>query len=670
MKRIILFISLLAAVQIQAQTDALNYQAVIIDNSEDEIPGLDISGNYLSETMVSLRFTIIDELENSEYQEIQSTMTDRYGMINVRIGQGEMTSESAMAFTEINWDGTPRQLSVDLAIEDGDFTEFSKEELLFVPYAYHRNVIATGTLDVDGESTLNNSLTVTNQSPTLMTGDLTVEGDGFFNTITVENLSDLQSDVQVGGNTTMQGELSVLNESPASFTGSTTVGGQFAVANGSMSIMTGNALVMGNAEVDGNTNIGQKLTVDGESELKGQVIIDVPLNGNDTNRDAYPLLVQGADQGIDIRLNGATNSNNFLTFRSENSIRGSIEAQSFSDLQDSFEYDWEFALYVIDIAFMTAEGIACAFQFDYGESGIIAANILTYGVHYQNRENYVVDNYGIYFKSGGADYAEYLEKADRSEIFHKGDIVGVVGGKISKQVDDADHVMVVSTAPIVLGNMPAEGEEGNFEKVAFLGQVPVRVVGTVEVGDYILPSGNNDGLGIAKSPEDMEIDDYSKILGVAWESSRSDLMSVVNVAVGINKNDISAKVSEQQQQIDALQAQLDQILARLDGREVPSLPVTTAKSPTQVASPTKAGLLLSEADFDEWLNEYGYIFEYYMGELKAEYERRGINYQKHPEIVSLINDPKSFLKEMYKGENMPTLWQGFVEKYPDQFLTE
>ena len=83
MKRLITILLVIAAFQIKAQTDALSYQAVIINENEDEIPGLDISGNYLADTEVQLQFTIVDQVGNSEYQEIQTVTTDRYGMVNL-----------------------------------------------------------------------------------------------------------------------------------------------------------------------------------------------------------------------------------------------------------------------------------------------------------------------------------------------------------------------------------------------------------------------------------------------------------------------------------------------------------------------------------------------------------------------------------------------------------
>lgn len=659
MKRILCILFALAALSVQAQTDALSYQAVIINENADEIPGLDISGNYLADTEVKLKFTIVDAAGNSEYQETQTTSTDRYGMVNLTIGEGEITPESAGTFYQINWDGTSKLLVVDLSIKGGDFKEFTNEELLFVPYAYHRNIIATQTLDVDGASTLNDSLTVTNQSPTLLSGDLTVEGDGYFNTITVENLSDLQGDVQIGGNTTMDGSLDVINGNPATFSGNTIVsGGFFSVQQGFSSFFSGNVFA------DQNLNVGNDLTVSGKSNLNGQVTIDAFQLGNDDNRNAYPLRVQGSGQGIDIKVNGTSNNtNNFLTFRDDNQVKGSIEAQSYDDLQNSFEYEWDLQLYYIDIAFITANGIAAAAQLDFGEAAVCAANSVTYGIHYQNREDYLVANYGLYFKSGGADYAEFLERSDHKELLRRGDIVGVRGGKISKDTKNADHIMVVSSDPIVLGNSPEEEDAQFYEKVAFLGQVPVRVVGEVEVGDYILPSGNDDGFGIGKGRDEMQISDYENILGVAWEESHTPIMNLINVAVGLNANDLGAQLQKQEDRIARLEAQMANLMGQ------PALEPENVASKTKVPKPDSFNGLITEQEFEQWLDTYGYIFEYYMGELKKDYKNKGIDYTRYPEIKAWIDDPKQELRSLYRGDKMATLWKNFVRRYPEQFKT-
>jgi len=115
--------------------------------------------------------------------------------------------------------------------------------------------------------------------------------------------------------------------------------------------------------------------------------------------------------------------------------------------------------------------------------------------------------------------------------------------------------MVISTKPIVLGNMPAAGEnKKDYEKVAFMGQVPVRVLGKVQKGDYILPSGGNNGFGIAVSPNNMKTEDFKKIVGVAWsESKENQNVNLINVAVGLNTNSLATVIEKQAKQILELQ---------------------------------------------------------------------------------------------------------------------
>ena len=65
--------------------------------------------------------------------------------------------------------------------------------------------------------------------------------------------------------------------------------------------------------------------------------------------------------------------------------------------------------------------------------------------------------------------------------------------------------------------MPKSKEE-DYEKVAFMGQVPVKVFGKVNMGDYIIPSGKNDGIGIAISPSKINTTNVKQIIGIAWEN--------------------------------------------------------------------------------------------------------------------------------------------------------
>jgi hypothetical protein len=124
--------------------------------------------------------------------------------------------------------------------------------------------------------------------------------------------------------------------------------------------------------------------------------------------------------------------------------------------------------------------------------------------------------------------------------------------------------MVISTKPIVLGNTPDAGKEKEYEKVAFMGQVPVRVIGKVELGDYILPSGKNNGLGIARNPKDLSPYEYRKVVGVAWSAGNSPAgINIINVAVGMNHKTTAQVIEEQTDKIVLIEKELDEAQAEI-----------------------------------------------------------------------------------------------------------
>jgi hypothetical protein len=144
---------------------------------------------------------------------------------------------------------------------------------------------------------------------------------------------------------------------------------------------------------------------------------------------------------------------------------------------------------------------------------------------------------GVTYASTGADYAEWLPKMDGDETFAFGMIVGVHGGHISKKTAGAEQLMPVSLAPIVVGNTPPKGEEQRYEKVGFMGQVPVLVIGGCEAGDYILPSGREDGTGIAVAPGMLEVAQMGLVVGRALEPSQNDSVDLINTLIGVKTNE-------------------------------------------------------------------------------------------------------------------------------------
>ena len=520
-KLIIICLSLFLMYKLSGQTQGISYQAVIIDSTPQEVPGRDITGNIIPNQPVMVRFSILDAAGTIEFQEEHSTTTDMYGMISLVIGQGTMTALSPNPFTEIDWNGTQKSLKVDLSLDITDvfYTDFSFEDLTFVPYAFHRNITATGSLAVDGMTALKSRVDVTDSSPVFLSGDLTVD------------------------------ELTTLNND---------------------------------------------LTVNASSSLKGQVTInpDFAAPGDKSSYEDYPLRVEGGNQGIAVKIDGTRSSNNyFVTFWDEEKIQGRIEGQTTMELLTDPEYIFDNILFAneiirstVDVAKATA-GVVSASSSSTACVGLgacvtapvpslIAGAIAEVVMEAANLALVIAEpvlynvfkhtNIGVSYQSGAGDYAEWLPKSDLSEKFRPGDIVGVKGGFISRNTGDADHLMVISRNPIVLGNMPEEGQEALYEKVAFMGQVPVLVYGKVNTGDYIIPGGRDNGSGIAVSPENIQPGQYNEIVGVAWSASESSQYGYVNIIVGMNAGIVARLNEKQEKKIKEQEAEIGELKEQLN----------------------------------------------------------------------------------------------------------
>lgn len=156
------------------------------------------------------------------------------------------------------------------------------------------------------------------------------------------------------------------------------------------------------------------------------------------------------------------------------------------------------------------------------------------------------------FTGGGADYAEWLERLVASEQLAPGDVVGLFGGRVTRVTAGAEHVLVVSTNPCLVGNSAGAEDDtrDGFEQVAFLGQVPVRVRGRVAVGDLLVPSGAGDGTARAVSPDALDGATLAAVFATAWEAHDDAGEGRVNAALGVDQARAAARV------VAALEAQV------------------------------------------------------------------------------------------------------------------
>ena len=135
MKKLFSFFAvLLLSVTVFSQVPGnLNYQAVIRDGS----------GNLLTNTNVTLRFTITDG-SNDYYQETQSLTTDAYGVVSVKVGDGIPESGS---WNNIDWTATGLGLKTE--VQDGsNWVDLGTSTFASVPFANH-SASATNATNAD-----------------------------------------------------------------------------------------------------------------------------------------------------------------------------------------------------------------------------------------------------------------------------------------------------------------------------------------------------------------------------------------------------------------------------------------------------------------------------------------------------------------------------------------
>jgi hypothetical protein len=149
MKKLLLFVLLFISVVANAQK-GISYQAVILDPSKIEIPGQDISGQPFVNGNVSVKFVILSGT-TSQFEEVQQTKTDAYGLVNLTIG-----SAASTAFNALTWDANQKSLQVFVSFNNGgSYTKVSDQKLTYTPYALFSETAGKlgGTLGIAGGGT-------------------------------------------------------------------------------------------------------------------------------------------------------------------------------------------------------------------------------------------------------------------------------------------------------------------------------------------------------------------------------------------------------------------------------------------------------------------------------------------------------------------------------------
>ena len=256
--------------------------------------------------------------------------------------------------------------------------------------------------------------------------------------------------------------------------------------------------------------------------------------------------------------NPLTKNNEFVGFFDKDGNKvGAIRGQS---LQDKIE-DLTSIPTLLDVA----TSLFISFDFDEATADAVGffkvgAKTLDYFVQTWD----AIGKIGVEYSSGAGDYAEWLQRLDPNETISTGDIVAVKGGKITKDLNGAEQVMAVSSHPIVLGNEPAKNKTANGNDVAFMGQIPVKIMGPVKAGDYIVAKGNVPGYGVAVDPQDMKVEDYKLAVGRSWDSNDMIGPKMVNTVVGVHNNGFLEILKNLQDKVNSDDTRLKTIEARLN----------------------------------------------------------------------------------------------------------
>lgn len=421
--------------------------------------------------------------------------------------------------------------------------------------------------------------------------------------------------------------------------------------------------------VDGGIGLQKNLNVGGHANIFGHVNI-----GGYANIDSILYVTANADyaayftntsnaNGIAIQVNNSlpNNNNNFITFNnnSGNTV-GRIEGQTYNELITSADYQWYIAMNTLNSAISTYLIISDLAGLDDFDAAIVegiqmvAAN-LEWLVKTTDMEAHV----GVSYESGNGDYAEWLRKEKSFEKFSPGDIISVTGGLITKNTDNGDHFLAISTTPIILGKMPSKEQENNYEKVAFLGQVPVKVIGKVNIGDFIIPSGKNDGMGIAVPKSSITLQQIKKVIGTAWsESENQNNFSLINVAIGLSNNIMGDKIQLLESEIQGLRNNLTNIEKYLSSKDTsfrPSSVNIATNDIEKIETENNAVKKIYNSDRFQnikqmMLQNQTKILEF-LSYVRQEFKKRNINIDQFPKLKKFVTDPAYFIDSFGKDQS-------------------
>jgi hypothetical protein len=177
-RKIWIYLFLLSSTIVLGQTPGFNYQALILNTVEVQIPGTNAIMNKvpLSSEDITLRFTITNEA-GIEYIEEHNITTDENGMVSLIVGEGTPIS---FTFDDIIWDGKLKYLNVELDILSNNegFVFLDTQKILYIPHTTSIRIIET-VGDINPPYKMGDLIWIKNYGPNKMPTLMIWEGENW-----------------------------------------------------------------------------------------------------------------------------------------------------------------------------------------------------------------------------------------------------------------------------------------------------------------------------------------------------------------------------------------------------------------------------------------------------------------------------------------------------------
>jgi hypothetical protein len=130
------------------------------------------------------------------------------------------------------------------------------------------------------------------------------------------------------------------------------------------------------------------------------------------------------------------------------------------------------------------------------------------------------------------------------------------------------------------------------------------------------------------------------------------LFNYINVAVGINTNDLATKVDELDQRINAIMAQLE----GKNGQKLEAQIAQVNVAELQQKSVSSFEKMFSDEDFDKYVDQNQFYFRSLFNLAKAKMIKEGYDASTLQQLEPVFADPISVIKKLRRDPKFITHW--------------